>query len=133
MGRKLLNVRLLCVCGWGFFTHRQERNRLMSIKLCNTAFIRVYCECDMDPFGIICEKVRVVFDTWTFFIMDTGKTLLTFLAGAAVGAMTALLLAPDSGDKTRGRLRAKAAGVADMAKGKILEGLDAIEAALQEE
>jgi gas vesicle protein len=85
------------------------------------------------PFGIICEKVREVFDTWTFFIMDTGKTLLTFLAGAAVGAMTALLLAPDSGDKTRGRLRAKAAGVADMAKGKILEGLDAIEAALQEE
>lgn len=85
------------------------------------------------PSGIICEKVRVVFDTWTFFIMDTGKTLLTFLAGAAVGAMTALLLAPDSGDKTRGRLRAKAAGVADMAKGKILEGLDAIEAALQEE
>ena len=68
-----------------------------------------------------------------FFIMDTGKTLLTFLAGAAVGAMAALLLAPDSGDKTRGRLRAKAAGVADMAKGKILEGLDAIEAALQEE
>ena len=68
-----------------------------------------------------------------FLIMDTGKTLLTFLAGAAVGAMTALLLAPDSGDKTRGRLRAKAAGVADMAKGKILEGLDAIEAALQEE
>ena len=87
----------------------------------------------MDPFGIICEKVRVVFDTWTFLSMDTGKTLLTFLAGAAVGAMTALLLAPDSGDKTRGRLRAKAAGVADMAKGKILEGLDAIEAALQEE
>lgn len=85
------------------------------------------------PFGIICEKVRVVFDTWTFFSMDTGKTLLTFLAGAAVGAMTALLLAPDSGDKTRGRLRAKAAGVADMAKGKIIEGLDAIEAALQEE
>lgn len=65
--------------------------------------------------------------------MDTGKTLLTFLAGAAVGAMTALLLAPDSGDMTRGRLRAKAAGVADMAKEKILEGLDAIEAALQEE
>ena len=65
--------------------------------------------------------------------MDTGKTLLTFLAGAAVGAMMALLLAPDSGDKTRGRLRAKATGVADMAKGKILEGLDAIEAALQEE
>ena len=68
-----------------------------------------------------------------FFIMDTGKTLLTFLAGAAVGAMTALLLAPDSGDKTRGRLRTKATGAADMAKAKILEGLDAIEAALQEE
>lgn len=85
------------------------------------------------PFGIICEKVRVVFDTWTFFIMDTGKTLLTFLAGAAAGAVAALLLAPESGEKTRGRLRAKATGIADMAKGKILEGLDAIEAALEEE
>lgn len=65
--------------------------------------------------------------------MDTGKTLLTFLAGAAVGAVTALLLAPESGEKTRDRIRAKAADAAGMAKEKIVEGLDALEEALEEE
>lgn len=65
--------------------------------------------------------------------MDAGKTLLTFLAGAAVGAVAALLLAPESGDKTRERLRMKAADAADVAKKKILEGLDSLEEALEEE
>ena len=65
--------------------------------------------------------------------MNTGKTLLTFLAGAAVGAVAALLLAPESGDKTRERLRMKAADAADVAKKKILEGLDSLEEALVEE
>ncbi|MBR2064218.1 MAG: YtxH domain-containing protein [Bacteroidales bacterium] len=65
--------------------------------------------------------------------MDTGKTILTFLAGAAVGAVAALLLAPESGDKTRERLRMKAADAADVAKKKILEGLDSLEEALVEE
>ena len=64
--------------------------------------------------------------------MDTGKTLLTFLAGAAVGAVTALLLAPESGEKTRDRIRAKAADAAGMAKEKILEGLESLEEALEE-
>ena len=65
--------------------------------------------------------------------MNTGKTLLTFLAGAAVGAVAALLLAPESGDKTRERLRMKAADAADVTKKKILEGLDSLEEALEEE
>ena len=65
--------------------------------------------------------------------MDTGKSILTFLAGAAAGAVAALLLAPDSGVKTRERIRAKAADAAGTAKEKLLEGLDAIEAALEEE
>ena len=65
--------------------------------------------------------------------MNTGKTLLTFLAGAAVGAVAALLLAPESGDKTRERLSMKAADAADAAKKKILEGLDSLEEALEEE
>lgn len=64
--------------------------------------------------------------------MDTGKTILTFLAGAAAGAVAALLLAPESGDKTRERLRMKAADAADVAKKKILEGLDDLEEALEE-
>ena len=65
--------------------------------------------------------------------MDTGKTILTFLAGAAAGAVAALLLAPDSGEKTRERLRSRVADAAGVAKEKILEGLDALEAALEEE
>lgn len=65
--------------------------------------------------------------------MDTGKTILTFLAGAATGAVAALLLAPDSGEKTRERLRSRAADAAGVSKEKILEGLDALEAALEEE
>lgn len=65
--------------------------------------------------------------------MNTGKTLLTFLAGAAAGAVAALLFAPESGEKTRERLRMKAADAADVAKKKILEGLDSLEEALEEE
>lgn len=35
---------------------------------------------------------------------NSDKTLLAFLLGAATGALTALLLAPTSGDKTRQRI-----------------------------
>ena len=65
--------------------------------------------------------------------MDTGKTIVAFMAGAAAGAAAALLFAPESGEKTRDRIRTKAEGVAGAAKGKILKGLGAIEEALEEE
>ncbi|MBO5498688.1 MAG: YtxH domain-containing protein [Bacteroidales bacterium] len=65
--------------------------------------------------------------------MDTGKTILAFLAGAAAGAVAALLLAPDSGERTRDRIRSKAVDATGAAKEKILEGLDALEAALEDE
>ena len=65
--------------------------------------------------------------------METGKTILVFLAGAAAGAVAALLLAPESGAKTREMIRAKAAGAAGAAKEKILEGLDELETVLEEE
>ncbi len=65
-------------------------------------------------------------------VMDTGKSILTFIAGAAAGAVAALLLAPDSGEKTRDRLRSKAASATNDAREKILEGLDALEAALED-
>ena len=64
--------------------------------------------------------------------MNTGNTLLCFLAGAATGAVAALLLAPDSGANTRAKIRQGAADAAGLAKGKILEGLDIIEKALEE-
>lgn len=65
--------------------------------------------------------------------MDTGKSILAFLAGAAAGAVAALLLAPESGAKTRERIRTKAADVTGTAKERILEGLDAIQEVLEEE
>ncbi len=65
--------------------------------------------------------------------MDTGKSILAFLAGAAAGAAAALLMAPESGARTRERIRTKAADVTGSAKEKILEGLDAIQEVLEEE
>ena len=64
--------------------------------------------------------------------MDTGKGFLSFLAGAAAGAVAAMLLAPESGEKTRSRIREKAADAAGLAREKVIEGLDALEAALEE-
>ena len=58
---------------------------------------------------------------------------MTFMAGAAVGAVAALLLAPESGAGTRERIRAKAADITGTAKERILEGLDAIQEVLEEE
>ena len=64
--------------------------------------------------------------------MNTGNSLLAFIAGAMAGAAVALLFAPESGEKTRKRIKEKAVGVADAAKEKILDGLDDIEAVLEE-
>ena len=64
--------------------------------------------------------------------MNTGNSLLAFIAGAMAGAAVALLIAPESGEKTRKRIKDKAVGVADAAKEKILDGLDDIEAVLEE-
>lgn len=65
-------------------------------------------------------------------IMNTGKSLLCFLAGAMAGAVAAVLLAPDSGENTRAKIRQGAADIAGKAKDKILENLDNIEKALEE-
>ena len=64
--------------------------------------------------------------------MNTGKSLLAFIAGAMAGAAVALLIAPESGEKTRKRIKDKAVGVADAAKEKILDGLEDIETVLEE-
>lgn len=64
--------------------------------------------------------------------MNTGNSLLAFIAGAMAGAAVALLIAPESGEKTRKRIKDKAVGVADAAKEKILDGLEDIETVLEE-
>ena len=64
--------------------------------------------------------------------MDTGKSLMCFLAGALTGAVAAVLLAPDSGENTRAKIRQGMSDVKGKAKGKVSEGLDIIEKALEE-
>lgn len=64
--------------------------------------------------------------------MNTGNTLLCFIAGAATGALAALLLAPTSGADARAKIRQGASDAAGLAKGKILEGLEIIEKTLEE-
>ena len=64
--------------------------------------------------------------------MNTGNSLLCFIAGAVAGAVTAVLLAPDSGEKTRARIRQGASDAVGMAKSKISEGLGMLEDALEE-
>lgn len=53
--------------------------------------------------------------------MSTGNSLLAFLAGAAAGAAIALILTPDSEEKTGEKKRKGASDVADKVKEKILE------------
>lgn len=65
--------------------------------------------------------------------MDTGKSMLCFIAGAMAGAVATLLLAPDSGENTRAKIKKGAFEIKGKAKEKIAEGLGIIEEALEEE
>ena len=65
--------------------------------------------------------------------MDTGKSMLCFVAGAVAGAVAALFLAPDSGENTRAKIKKGASDLKGKAKEKIAEGLGIIEEALEEE
>ena len=64
--------------------------------------------------------------------MSTCNSFLYFIVGAVAGAVTAVLLAPDSGEKTRERIRQGASDVVGKAKGKIAEGLEILEDALED-
>ena len=65
--------------------------------------------------------------------MDTGKSMLCFIAGAMAGAVATLFLAPDSGENTRAKVRKGAVDLKEKAKEKIAKGLGIIEEALEEE
>ncbi len=65
--------------------------------------------------------------------MDTGKSMLCFIAGAMAGAVATLLLAPDSGENTRAKIKKGASEIKGKAKEKIAEGLGIIEDAMEEE
>ena len=65
--------------------------------------------------------------------MNAGNSFLCFLAGALAGAVAAVLMAPDSGANTRAKIKQGVADMTGKAKGKVVEGLEIIENALEKE
>ncbi len=58
--------------------------------------------------------------------MANTKTLLGFLAGAAVGALAGILLAPDKGSETRKKISQKTGDLGDSLKGSFNDFIDGI-------
>ncbi len=56
----------------------------------------------------------------------SSKVLLGFLAGAAAGALTGILLAPDKGSATRKKIAGKAGDITDSVKNSFNEFIDGI-------
>ena len=63
---------------------------------------------------------------------DTSKIVVAALAGAAIGAVAALLLAPASGKETREKLREKFAGAKDKMSDFLNKSADAAKKAKEE-
>lgn len=64
--------------------------------------------------------------------MNAGNSFLCFLAGALTGAVAAILMAPDSGANTRAKIKQGVADMTGKAKGRVVEGLEIIENALED-
>lgn len=58
--------------------------------------------------------------------MSNSKILVGFLAGAAVGALAGVLLAPDKGSETRKKIAGKAGELRDAVKDKYNEMADGL-------
>jgi gas vesicle protein len=58
--------------------------------------------------------------------MANTKTLLGFLAGAAVGALAGILLAPDKGSETRKKISKKTGDLGESLKGTFNDFIDGI-------
>jgi len=54
------------------------------------------------------------------------KTLLGFVAGAAVGALAGILFAPDKGSATRQKIADKSGDMGDSVKNKFNEFIDSV-------
>jgi len=58
--------------------------------------------------------------------MANTKTLLGFLAGAAVGAIAGILLAPDKGSETRKKISRKSSDLGDSIKTSFNDFIDSV-------
>jgi gas vesicle protein len=58
--------------------------------------------------------------------MSTTKVLISFIAGAAVGAAIGILFAPDKGAETRRKISEQGNDLADNLKGKFTDLVDGV-------
>lgn len=58
--------------------------------------------------------------------MSSSKTLLGFVAGAAVGALAGILFAPDTGTNTRKKIATKTGDLSDSVKDSFNEFIDGV-------
>ena len=63
--------------------------------------------------------------------MNSSKTLLGFLAGAAVGSIFGILFAPDKGTETRRRITESSGDLTDSLKSKFSDFVDSIKDSYQ--
>lgn len=61
--------------------------------------------------------------------MSNSKTVLGFVAGAAVGALAGILLAPDKGANTRKKIAGKAGDVSESLKSSFDDFMDGLKKA----
>ncbi len=61
--------------------------------------------------------------------MSNTKTVLGFVAGAAVGALAGILLAPDKGTNTRKKITGKAGDISDSLKSSFDDFVDKLKTA----
>ena len=61
--------------------------------------------------------------------MSNTKTLLGFVAGAAVGALAGILFAPDKGSQTRKNITNKAGDISDSLKSSFDDFIDGLKSA----
>ncbi len=76
-------------------------------------------------FGVIQDEQEII-NVFKFTIMANTKTLLGFLAGAAVGALAGILLAPDKGSETRKKISKKTGDLGDSLKGQFNDFIDGV-------
>lgn len=65
--------------------------------------------------------------------MANTKTMLGFIAGASIGAIAGILLAPDSGAATRRKITNRSGELADALKNSISGWLDSLQKGMEEE
>ena len=65
--------------------------------------------------------------------MSNTKTILGFIAGASIGAIVGILLAPDAGATTRKKIVDKSGDLKDAVKDSVLGFLDKLQKGVDEE